>query len=80
MMLSTSNVVDISEERNEQNICETMVHEYLEELNNIIEQYQNEFDRKKNYLIDYTDDMEKASHNDTSIIDPMVNEKVRQQQ
>ena len=51
-----SNTTNISEERDQQKICETIVHEYLEELNSTIEQYQNEFDKKKNYLMNYIDD------------------------
>jgi len=54
-----SNTTNISEETDQQKICETIVHEYLEELNSIIEQYQNEFNKKKKDLIGYTDDMDK---------------------
>jgi len=56
MSSKKSNTIVTREERDEEKICETIVHEYLEELNNIIEQYQNEFDKKKNYLMGYIDD------------------------
>ncbi len=35
---------------NEHQICETIVHEYLEKFKHTIEQYQNEFNRMKNSL------------------------------
>jgi len=60
---SSNNTIDISEESDddEQKKYETRVQQYLEELNNTMEQYQNEFDKKKNDLMDYyTDDIEKA--------------------
>jgi hypothetical protein len=60
---SSNNTIDISEESDddEQKKYETRVHQYLDELNNTMEQYQNEFDKKKNDLMDYyTDDIEKA--------------------
>ncbi len=40
----------------EQKRCEILVHEYLAKFNQTIEQYQNEFDQKKNSLKDLTDD------------------------
>jgi hypothetical protein len=59
MISSTSNAMDINQQKDEQKICETLVHQHFKELNNTMEQYQNEFNKKKKDLIGYTDDMEK---------------------
>jgi hypothetical protein len=45
---SRINVIDRNQANDEQKICETIVNEQLEAFNKAIEQYQNEFDRKKN--------------------------------
>ena len=44
----------------EQNICENIVHEGLQDIDKTIEQYQFDFVEKKKCLIGFTDEMEQA--------------------
>jgi hypothetical protein len=59
MLSKKSNAISINEGRDVHTICEILVHEYLDELNCVSEQSQQEFNTKKNDFMDYTDDIDK---------------------
>ena len=56
IMESKLNVND----QNEQQLCEDIVHEHLQQLNKTIEQYQNEYENKKISSLGFTKELEKA--------------------